>query len=182
MNFKLINDCGVLNVPLLELTVFPFKANVMEWFTTEGAGGAKVSLGANFYNNKLSVWEPLIEKWGIAVEVPFLLEKKFLKKKDTKRCNLKYSFLSLSWKLCPMWQEMQPKSKLMLQRCLTSMSATPFWTSESALLPPCRRILRYFYFLRKSRFEPELCLTGTFVLQEHQKLGDRTEYQPYKIR
>jgi len=95
MNFKLINDCGVLNVPLLELTVFPFKANVMEWFTTEGAGGAKVSLGANFYNNKLSVWEPLIEKWGIAVEVPFLLEKKFLKKKDTKRCNLKYSFLSL---------------------------------------------------------------------------------------
>ena len=71
MNFKLINDCGVLNVPLLELTVFPFKANVMEWFTTEGAGGAKVSLGANFYNNKLSVWEPLIEKWGIAVEVSF---------------------------------------------------------------------------------------------------------------
>lgn len=71
MNFKLINDCGLLNVPLVELVVFPFKANVLEWFTSEGTGSAKLALGANFYNNKLSVWEPLIEKWGISVDVSF---------------------------------------------------------------------------------------------------------------
>jgi len=69
MSFKIINDCGQLNVPLVELTVYPFKGNLREWFTPNGAGETKISLGANFYNNKLSVWEPLIEKWVLAVEV-----------------------------------------------------------------------------------------------------------------
>lgn len=72
MSFKIINDCGHLNVPLVELTIYPFKGYLREWFTPEGNGGTKISLGANFYNNKLSVWEPLIEKWALAVEVSFV--------------------------------------------------------------------------------------------------------------
>lgn len=66
--FCIINDFNGRNIPLIETFVSDIQAEVKNWSSTMDAK-ASLSLAANYFNNSIVEFEPLLEDWKVELQV-----------------------------------------------------------------------------------------------------------------